>query len=132
MEVLIRKAGAVAVFPEAAVVADLDLPAFPALERALFEGLRQDLADVAVSDTLPLLVTAGTSICGGSAIAAVGPAIGARPEAMSVALATVFVLNAVDGCIPSDLGTGTTAEIEEERRLLYVAMTRATRKALLI
>jgi DNA helicase-2/ATP-dependent DNA helicase PcrA len=38
---------------------------------------------------------------------------------------TVFVLNAVDGCIPSDLGTGTTAEIEEERRLMYVAMTRA-------
>ena len=38
---------------------------------------------------------------------------------------SVFVLNAVDGCIPSDLATGTTAEIEEERRLLYVAMTRA-------
>jgi DNA helicase-2/ATP-dependent DNA helicase PcrA len=38
---------------------------------------------------------------------------------------SVFVLNAVDGCIPSDLGTGQTAEIEEERRLLYVAMTRA-------
>jgi DNA helicase-2/ATP-dependent DNA helicase PcrA len=38
---------------------------------------------------------------------------------------TVFVLNAVDGCIPSDLATGSTAEIEEERRLLYVAMTRA-------
>ncbi|HVO86958.1 MAG TPA: ATP-dependent helicase [Casimicrobiaceae bacterium] len=37
----------------------------------------------------------------------------------------VQVLNVVDGCIPSDLGTGTTAEIEEERRLLYVAMTRA-------
>jgi DNA helicase-2/ATP-dependent DNA helicase PcrA len=37
----------------------------------------------------------------------------------------VFVLNVVDGCIPSDLGTGTTAEIDEERRLLYVAMTRA-------
>ena len=37
----------------------------------------------------------------------------------------VFLLNAVDGCIPSDLGAGTTAEIEEERRLLYVAMTRA-------
>jgi len=35
------------------------------------------------------------------------------------------VLNVVDGCIPSDLATGTTAEIEEERRLLYVAMTRA-------
>ncbi len=38
---------------------------------------------------------------------------------------SVFVLNAVDGCMPSDLGTGTSAEIEEERRLLYVAMTRA-------
>ena len=37
----------------------------------------------------------------------------------------VFVLNAVDGCIPSDMGAGTTEEIEEERRLLYVAMTRA-------
>ncbi|MBV9533300.1 MAG: ATP-dependent helicase [Bradyrhizobium sp.] len=37
----------------------------------------------------------------------------------------VFVLNVVDGCIPSDLGAGTTAELEEERRLLYVAMTRA-------
>jgi len=38
---------------------------------------------------------------------------------------SVFILNCVDGCIPSDLATGTTEEIEEERRLLYVAMTRA-------
>jgi DNA helicase II / ATP-dependent DNA helicase PcrA len=38
---------------------------------------------------------------------------------------SVFVLNAVDGCIPSDLAVGTEDEIEEERRLLYVAMTRA-------
>lgn len=38
---------------------------------------------------------------------------------------SVFLLNCVDGCIPSDLGVGSTAEIEEERRLLYVAMTRA-------
>jgi DNA helicase-2/ATP-dependent DNA helicase PcrA len=37
----------------------------------------------------------------------------------------VYVLNVVDGCIPSDLATDTSAEIEEERRLLYVAMTRA-------
>jgi DNA helicase-2/ATP-dependent DNA helicase PcrA len=37
----------------------------------------------------------------------------------------VFLLNGVDGCIPSDMGTGTSDEIEEERRLLYVAMTRA-------
>ncbi|MDE3175101.1 MAG: ATP-dependent helicase [Pseudomonadota bacterium] len=38
---------------------------------------------------------------------------------------SVFVLYCVDGCIPSDLATGSTQEIEEERRLLYVAMTRA-------
>lgn len=37
----------------------------------------------------------------------------------------VYVLNVIDGCIPSDMSTGTAAEIEEERRLLYVAMTRA-------
>ena len=38
---------------------------------------------------------------------------------------SVSILNVVDGCIPSDLATGTSEEIEEERRLLYVAMTRA-------
>jgi DNA helicase-2/ATP-dependent DNA helicase PcrA len=37
----------------------------------------------------------------------------------------LFVLNVVDGCIPSDMATGSDAEIEEERRVLYVAMTRA-------
>lgn len=37
----------------------------------------------------------------------------------------VSVLNVVDGCIPSDVATRNSAEIEEERRLLYVAMTRA-------
>jgi DNA helicase-2/ATP-dependent DNA helicase PcrA len=38
---------------------------------------------------------------------------------------SVHILNAVDGCIPSDLMTGASKLIEEERRLLYVAMTRA-------
>jgi len=38
---------------------------------------------------------------------------------------SVFLFNTVDGCIPSDLATGTMPEIEGERRLLYVAMTRA-------
>ena len=38
---------------------------------------------------------------------------------------SVFVLNIVDGCIPSDMATGCAEDIEEERRLLYVAMTRA-------
>jgi DNA helicase-2/ATP-dependent DNA helicase PcrA len=37
----------------------------------------------------------------------------------------VYILNVVDGCIPSDMATGSKDEIEEERRLLYVAMTRA-------
>jgi uncharacterized integral membrane protein (TIGR00698 family) len=50
---------------------------------------------MAVDRDLSILVTAGTSICGGSAVAAIGPAIGASREAMSVSLATVFVLNAV-------------------------------------
>ncbi len=38
---------------------------------------------------------------------------------------SVHVLNVVDGCIPSDMSTGKSDDIEEERRLLYVAMTRA-------
>jgi DNA helicase-2/ATP-dependent DNA helicase PcrA len=37
----------------------------------------------------------------------------------------VHILNVVDGCIPSDMGSGSVDELEEERRLLYVAMTRA-------
>lgn len=37
----------------------------------------------------------------------------------------VSILNVVDGCLPSDLAAGSEDEIEEERRLLYVAMTRA-------
>jgi DNA helicase II / ATP-dependent DNA helicase PcrA len=37
----------------------------------------------------------------------------------------VHVIHASDGCIPSDMATGDAEQIEEERRLLYVAMTRA-------
>jgi len=37
----------------------------------------------------------------------------------------VTILNVVDGCMPADLATGSAAAIAEERRLLYVAMTRA-------
>ncbi len=40
------------------------------------------------------LITIGTAICGGSAIAAVGPIVEAEEEEMSVALGTVFLLNA--------------------------------------
>jgi len=38
---------------------------------------------------------------------------------------TVYVLNVVDGSFPSEFSTGRTELIDEERRLLYVAMTRA-------
>ena len=46
-------------------------------------------------------------------------------SAMGQEWKAVYILNAVDGCLPSDLAAGTSAEIEEERRLFYVAMTRA-------
>lgn len=41
------------------------------------------------------LISSGTAICGGSAIAAVGPTIKAKSESMTVALGVVFILNAV-------------------------------------
>lgn len=41
------------------------------------------------------LISSGTAICGGSAIAAVGPAINAEHEEMSVSLGTVFILNSI-------------------------------------
>ena len=46
--------------------------------------------------------------------------------------AAVYVLNVVDGCIPSDMAAGSSAELEEERRLLYVAMTRAQHRLQLL
>ena len=48
-----------------------------------------------VEATTGALISGGTAICGGSAIAALGPALGAGAEAMSVSLATVFLLNGV-------------------------------------
>ena len=42
-----------------------------------------------------LLISVGTAICGGSAIAAIAPVMRAKPHAIAVALGTVFLLNAV-------------------------------------
>lgn len=42
-----------------------------------------------------ILISVGTAICGGSAIAAVAPVIKAKPQSISVALGTVFLLNAL-------------------------------------
>jgi uncharacterized integral membrane protein (TIGR00698 family) len=48
-----------------------------------------------VSSGTAHLISSGTAICGGSAIAAVGPVIGATDEEMSVSLGTVFILNSI-------------------------------------
>jgi uncharacterized integral membrane protein (TIGR00698 family) len=48
-----------------------------------------------INATTSHLISSGTAICGGSAIAAVGPVVNATDEEMSVALGTVFILNSV-------------------------------------
>lgn len=48
-----------------------------------------------VANTQAFLITAGTAICGGSAIAAIGPVVNANEEEMAVSLGTVFTLNSV-------------------------------------
>lgn len=48
-----------------------------------------------ISKDISYLVTAGTAICGGSAIAAISQVIAARGEAIAISLATVFLLNAL-------------------------------------
>jgi uncharacterized integral membrane protein (TIGR00698 family) len=48
-----------------------------------------------VKEKTSTLISTGTAICGGSAIAAVGPAINAESDEMSVSLGTVFVLNSI-------------------------------------
>lgn len=48
-----------------------------------------------VGENASLLITVGTAICGGSAIAAVGPIANASEEEMAVSLATIFVLNSI-------------------------------------
>src|SRR6202030_482578 len=48
-----------------------------------------------VAEKPSFLISAGTAICGGSAIAAVGPIVGASEEEMAVSLGAVFILNSV-------------------------------------
>ena len=50
---------------------------------------------IQVSKKASFLISAGTAICGGSAIAAVGPIAGANEEEMAVSLGAVFILNSV-------------------------------------
>ncbi|HEU0368980.1 MAG TPA: putative sulfate exporter family transporter [Candidatus Acidoferrum sp.] len=48
-----------------------------------------------VRGTTSYLISTGTAICGGSAIAAIGPILEASDEEMAVALGTVFILNSI-------------------------------------
>jgi uncharacterized integral membrane protein (TIGR00698 family) len=50
---------------------------------------------MSISRTTAHLISSGTAICGGSAIAAVGPVVNASDEEMSVSLGTVFILNSI-------------------------------------
>ncbi len=50
---------------------------------------------LAVRGNTSFLISTGTAICGGSAIAAVGPILQAAPEEMAIALGTVFILNSI-------------------------------------
>lgn len=50
---------------------------------------------VSVRGTTSYLISAGTAICGGSAIAAIGPIVAAGDEEMAVSLGTVFILNSI-------------------------------------
>jgi uncharacterized integral membrane protein (TIGR00698 family) len=50
---------------------------------------------IAVRGTISFLISTGTAICGGSAIAAIGPIVQASGEEMAVSLGTVFILNAI-------------------------------------
>jgi uncharacterized integral membrane protein (TIGR00698 family) len=52
------------------------------------------------------LITAGTAICGGSAIAAIGPILRADDEEMAVSLGTVFILNSIALLIFPPIGNG--------------------------
>jgi uncharacterized integral membrane protein (TIGR00698 family) len=50
---------------------------------------------IKVNQKASFLISAGTAICGGSAIAAVGPVAGANDEEMAVSLGTIFILNSI-------------------------------------
>ena len=80
---MLRSAGAPALLATATVVL---LTTVAGIQLGRLLGVQREAA---------LLISVGTGVCGGSAIAAIGSATGARSESMGVALATVFLLNAV-------------------------------------
>lgn len=85
-----------------------------------------------VSSKIRTLVSCGTAICGGSAIAAVGPSIKAENDEMSVSLGTIFILNAAAlfifplvgkylGMTPEQFGTWAGVAIQDTSSVVGAA-----------
>lgn len=66
------------------------------------------------------LISSGTAICGGSAIAAVAPILNATPNQMSVSLGTIFILNAIALFIFPPIGQ--LLELTQEQFGLWAAI----------
>lgn len=73
-----------------------------------------------VSQTNSYLISVGTAICGGSAIAAVGPVINASDDEMSISLGTVFILNSIALIIFPFIGTA--VGLSQEQFGLWAAL----------
>jgi uncharacterized integral membrane protein (TIGR00698 family) len=66
------------------------------------------------------LITAGTAICGGSAIAAIGPILQADDEEMAVSLGTIFILNSIALLIFPPIGN--TLHLSQSQFGLWAAL----------
>ncbi len=75
---------------------------------------------LAVRGTISYLISTGTAICGGSAIAAVGPICNASDEEMAVSLGTVFILNSIALFIFPSIGN--TLHLSQSQFGLWAAL----------
>jgi uncharacterized integral membrane protein (TIGR00698 family) len=75
---------------------------------------------LAMKRTPAFLISTGTAICGGSAIAAVGPIVGASAEQMAVSLGTIFVLNSIALLIFPAIGS--TLKLSQTQFGLWAAL----------
>ena len=71
---------------------------------------------MAIKNKTSILISTGTAICGGSAIAAVAPVIGAKENEISVFLATVFILNSIALLIFPPIGNWFSGEDQHTDR----------------
>jgi uncharacterized integral membrane protein (TIGR00698 family) len=96
-----------------------------------------------IEDKTSTLISTGTAICGGSAIAAVAPAIAAESEQISVSLGTVFVLNSIALIVfpfighalnltPNQFGVWSAIAIHDTSSVVGAAQSFGTEEALTI